>query len=164
MYSCIWLLILVRGQATCRTHFALSAPCLVVVSCMKPVVPLLNLIQGFLDTRSPPDSPKCSGVSTSSTLLRGSYLDHPLADSQFRSRTPFLTASDFHWVQYIFYVGLRSAMSFHSGHRPVSASCRMGPVSVSFRCSVLRTSGSQSTAGTADIARTCFICTHKSTL
>jgi hypothetical protein len=102
-------------------------------------------------------TPQYRSISTSSTLLRGSYLDRSLAESQLRSGTPFLTASDFHWAQYLLYVELRSGMSFHSGNRLVSISCRMVPMCLSFSCSVFRTSGSHSTAGTAEIARICFM-------
>jgi hypothetical protein len=39
------------GAATCRTDVALSAPSLNIASCLEPVVPLPNLIQGLVDTQ-----------------------------------------------------------------------------------------------------------------
>jgi hypothetical protein len=95
---------------------------------------------------------------TSFTLLQGrtiwAIFDCLLADSQWCSSMPFLTARDFHWDQQTLYVGLRSAMSFHSECYLVSTSSRMGPMSWLFSCSLLR----------AAIACTCLTSAHASTL
>jgi hypothetical protein len=53
-------------------------------------------------------------------------------DFQWCCSMPFLTR-DFHWAQSLFYMGLQSAMSFHSGHHPVFL--QHGPYVWSFICS-----------------------------
>jgi hypothetical protein len=77
---------------------------------------------------------------------------------------PFLTSSDYHWAQYLLYVGPWSALFFHSGHCLVPTSCRMGPISGSFSCSILRATGSQLAAATTALACTCFTSARASTL
>jgi hypothetical protein len=72
---------------------------------------------------------------------------------------PFLTARDFHWAQWLLYVGPQSVMSFNSEHCLVSTSSKMGPMSGSFSCSVLRAA-----AATAAIACTCLMSADASTL
>jgi hypothetical protein len=91
------------------------------------------------------------------TLVRGRTIWTILyclsVNSQWRFSMLFLMVKDFHWVQLLLYMGLRLAMSFHSGHSPVSASSRMGPMSLSFSRSVLKVAGSQPAVATAAIAR-----------
>jgi hypothetical protein len=55
-------------------------------------------------------------------------------------------------------------MSFHSGRCPVSTSCRMGPMSGSFSCSVLRATGFQPAPATTPMARICLTSVRASTL
>jgi hypothetical protein len=57
----------------------------------------------------------------------------------------------------LLYVGLKLVMPFHPCHRPVSTSCRMGPMSGPFSCSVPRATESQPPAATAPIAHTSFM-------
>jgi hypothetical protein len=61
----------------------------------------------------------------------------PSADSQWRSSTPSLITRDFHWVQQLLQMGLRSALSFHSGRCPAFTSCSSCRSSSSASCSLL---------------------------
>jgi hypothetical protein len=115
----------------------------------------------LLTPKWPPYGPLCSSVSISFTVLRGRTIwvifDRPSADSQWRSTVPSLMVRDFHWAHQLLYVGLRSAMSFHSGRCPVSTSSRMEPMSWSFSCPVLRAPESQPAAATAAVSCSCLM-------
>jgi hypothetical protein len=63
----------------------------------------------LLTPKWPPDGPPCSFISTLFTLLWGRIIwaifDQPSVDSQWHSSMLFLTVRDFHWAQYLSYVG-----------------------------------------------------------
>jgi hypothetical protein len=116
------------------TGVALTAPLLNIVSCLEPMVPLSELIQGLVDTQVTSRRPPRNSISTSFTLLGGrtiwSIFYQPSVDSQWPSSITFLTGIPLGPV--VFICGAQLAMYFYSGHCPASISSRMRPVSWSF--------------------------------
>jgi hypothetical protein len=53
-----------------------------------------------------------------------------LADDQLQTSKPYLTTTEFHWSQWLLYMQLQSALSFHSGCSPASTSCSIFPMSL----------------------------------